>query len=948
MSSKTLVEGNGGNGNLAVKRDAEQQDATPYLEVYSPTLRPRSEKSLASSTSVDDMELELVPSTIATSELSPSTQPIATSVTTSAAPSAPTDTASEPEPSTTYQFYVHQGVYATDVDPHPEPSQAPPKKDPPKEDPPKKDPPKKDPPKTDPTPIMPVNVDETPRSTRSKYPYPNQNIYATKVDPRPEPSVNTPKKDPPKKDPPKKDPPTKPKHSTYFYVHHGVYATNVDAHPKPSEVPPKKDPPKKDPPDSQEELEPSTNVYYYPNENIYATDVDAQPESSETPPKKDLPNQKRPGTSYVNTRIYATDVDAQSEPSETPYFPPDDEENPDESRPPQPYVYPGIYATEVDSQPEPSNTAEPEPSYRKQSYVNTRVYATRVDPRPKHTKNPPQKDAPHTKEHKVKPQNRPTTYPTPTGGEYLPIQTGTRIKQRPGHSKTRHHDGPQPTGQGDDRQDDDGQDDHWKDDDNQDDDDQDDNEQNGNDQNSDDQDDDNRDRIPIHTGPVGSHPVTVYTTDKRGATQTLLIDSHPVTVFATDESGASQTLLIESPTYIDGSLILPPAATSNTQPTPNAAIATENASDKNKIDYRVYVFSGQYLSTVIAVLLSMLWKVIDTDIKRIEPFYLLSHASGTPASTLTENLLFANSYFIPLQAAWRRQWVVCLSAIVYFPLLAGVQFLAPATVFLNTATKCDIFATTRTCDNPYLAARRVTARFLQGVLGCVIVAVIAIIVLQRRRKSLLHSEPWSLAGLAALLADWGAIRDGFSGIDVGDSEEDLKRKVSGRHHQYRLANGEYRGKPHLGIEVVKNPFETVALDTLDATAAPNTSEMYLSPENTSRRPLMLRSYTLIVFELFLVGVLTLILVYRFTNADNSKMERFMSGESIWVKFLFISLGITIRFGWEPIERGTSPPPHACTDSNTTQKPVTSKSSTFFPTATNQSPSSSAITPAPSP
>ncbi|KAF8244252.1 hypothetical protein K440DRAFT_636321 [Wilcoxina mikolae CBS 423.85] len=312
----------------------------------------------------------------------------------------------------------------------------------------------------------------------------------------------------------------------------------------------------------------------------------------------------------------------------------------------------------------------------------------------------------------------------------------------------------------------------------------------------------------------------------------------------------------------------------------------------NGVDFHVYYFAFQYLPNVIAVLLSMLWRVIDTDIKRIETFYQLSE-NQPRVSFLTENLLFTNAYFVSLRAAWRQQWIVFLSAIIYFPFLASVQFLAPITIFLDTVVPCDGFQDNRTCGSPFPAIRPVLVRVLQGVLGVIAACVIAIAVLQRRRKSLLCAEPWSLAGLATLVADWSGLRRGFGAVDVGDSMGDLKRLLAGSGDRYALVNGEYQGKPHVGIQVIPGSVEG------DAPLGSPRSRRARKSWHV-QRPLALWTASIVGYILFLGGVLTILLIYQFTSG--SRIEHFMSGQGIGVKVFFVVLAVTARFGWEPIER----------------------------------------------
>jgi hypothetical protein len=397
----------------------------------------------------------------------------------------------------------------------------------------------------------------------------------------------------------------------------------------------------------------------------------------------------------------------------------------------------------------------------------------------------------------------------------------------------------------------------------------------------------------------------------------------PMTILTTDKSGAKQTLYVAKPKFINGTLAVRPTLVM-AQPTataladkskdsaapvlPNNSTTTaQKQANKGKSTefVRLVFFSGQYVPTIIAVLLSMLWKVIDTDIKRIEPFYQLSDPSGTTSEALTQNLLFDNAYFIPFQAARRRQWIVFLSAIVYNPLLAVMQFLSTSAVSIRVEKKCDPFANHRTCGDPFLASNKVMARVFQGVVGAIILTILAMIYLQARRKSLLYAEPWSLLGLATLAADWQAMKHSFGKIDLADSEEEFNRKIADQGCRYRLVHSKYRENKHLGIEVVTNPFETA--ETEDMPLNPPRSETALARMvKKVDRPLMVSNMFLLGFTVFLMGTLVLVTIYRFTHKQ--ALEEFMSTEKLGVKIFFLILGVTIRCGWEPIERGTYPSP----------------------------------------
>lgn len=401
--------------------------------------------------------------------------------------------------------------------------------------------------------------------------------------------------------------------------------------------------------------------------------------------------------------------------------------------------------------------------------------------------------------------------------------------------------------------------------------------------------------------------ITVLTTDKHGKATTQLLIESTITPTTTSRSPFEATYVADgrlatilttgpngSPTTV---LAFEIPATPSSTPAPSTDAPA--ASSHSKFDYRVVYFSAHYLPTLLAVLLSILWKPIDTDIKRLEPFYLLSSPQGAPSSALTENLLFSNTLLIPFHALRQRQWIVFLSAIIYCPLLTLVQFLASSAVSLSTTEHCDPFRPTRTCGDPFVVVSIGMVRGVQGVLGAVVVGVVGIVLLQRRREVGLFDEPWSLVGLAGLMVDWGRVRAGFEGVGVGDTEAEVEAKVRGMGRRWRIYEGVFEGQRQVGIEIVEDTQEAGAEAWSDIPVQ-DSGEIYRSPHRSPRPP-MLKTATLVLFVAFLCAVLGIILTYSLTYA--SPIEHFLSGQSILVTILFIAFGITVRFGWEPIDRG---------------------------------------------
>lgn len=73
-----------------------------------------------------------------------------------------------------------------------------------------------------------------------------------------------------------------------------------------------------------------------------------------------------------------------------------------------------------------------------------------------------------------------------------------------------------------------------------------------------------------------------------------------------------------------------------------------------------------YFPSILAILYGICWQTIDSEIKRIEPFYQTSRAGGVLArSTIFSEYISLPSFLSPFQAMRWRQWAVVLSSSIY-------------------------------------------------------------------------------------------------------------------------------------------------------------------------------------------------------------------------------------------------------------------------------------------
>jgi hypothetical protein len=100
------------------------------------------------------------------------------------------------------------------------------------------------------------------------------------------------------------------------------------------------------------------------------------------------------------------------------------------------------------------------------------------------------------------------------------------------------------------------------------------------------------------------------------------------------------------------------------------------------------LFCFEYLPTILGVLHNLLWTTVDSDIKRIEPFFQLSVPGGVDAkSSLLLDYSFQFGAFVPYMAIRKRHWVVFCSGSVAILTAFAVTPLMSAILTRETVTR---------------------------------------------------------------------------------------------------------------------------------------------------------------------------------------------------------------------------------------------------------------------
>lgn len=210
-------------------------------------------------------------------------------------------------------------------------------------------------------------------------------------------------------------------------------------------------------------------------------------------------------------------------------------------------------------------------------------------------------------------------------------------------------------------------------------------------------------------------------------------------------------------------------------------------------------FVWKYLPTMITVFYATLFSVIDSNIRRLEPYYQLSKRQGALATaSLNLDHLTMFQYFVPFNAARLSQWAVFFSSIANIVAATIALTLQNAAVDFKTTLRendpnsddrpHDIKNFIVTIDAPW--SRALTSAYV--VVGLILVFLF----FQMRRKSGLLSDPRGIAGIASMATKSHILQD-FKGLDTATRAKIHKRLAHRTYLLYKSSiwQGEFLSKP---------------------------------------------------------------------------------------------------------------------------------------------------------
>ncbi|KAJ9651679.1 hypothetical protein H2198_009061 [Neophaeococcomyces mojaviensis] len=198
-----------------------------------------------------------------------------------------------------------------------------------------------------------------------------------------------------------------------------------------------------------------------------------------------------------------------------------------------------------------------------------------------------------------------------------------------------------------------------------------------------------------------------------------------------------------------------------------------------------WFFVWKYLPTMVTILYSVMYSIMDFDIRRLEPYYQLSQPQGARASaSLNLDHLTMFQYFVPFNAARLRQWAVFASTfanIIAATIAPALQ--NPSINFeANPDGRCKDRCPPDTGMQKYwvlidpLWSRPLSVAYL------LIAITLTYLFFQLRRKSGLLSDPRGIAGIASMATKSHILQD-FKGLDLA-TRGDIHKKLA--HRTYLL------------------------------------------------------------------------------------------------------------------------------------------------------------------
>lgn len=347
-----------------------------------------------------------------------------------------------------------------------------------------------------------------------------------------------------------------------------------------------------------------------------------------------------------------------------------------------------------------------------------------------------------------------------------------------------------------------------------------------------------------------------------------------------------------------------------------------------QITLKQYIYVS-FAPLITAVVYTIPWRILDSTIREMEPFYQL-HQRGGALARDSLCLDYSTSFLItvPFKSLYRGQIIVFWSSLISLSVLALAPLSATA-FFVSTSGSCGPTAP-GPCHAVW-AVYPILARIIQGLLSFVAVLLALIIIFSFRRTSGVYNEPLSVAGLAALFHKSPFLK-GLRELNSTVKNKDLKKILAGKRYGLSSFIADDQTRCHGIVPLDMDSEAGFASRTVAAKkghySAVTTSDAGLDINNNyhpdtpsvhedfwARRSAIWEDFKLRVFYMgafiMLGGLFALLTYYHWTGPDpvtgkSSGFETFMDSGSFEVKFMMTALGVVIKLFWSKIDQGNYP------------------------------------------
>ncbi|KAI0204021.1 hypothetical protein F4808DRAFT_448795 [Astrocystis sublimbata] len=405
-----------------------------------------------------------------------------------------------------------------------------------------------------------------------------------------------------------------------------------------------------------------------------------------------------------------------------------------------------------------------------------------------------------------------------------------------------------------------------------------------------------------HTpGAPGSDDTGVTTfTDEMGSVITSTDTPPPITSLQTstltnskgDVTGTQvATVLVKPSVTVETDSAGNPTATVATYPVPPTVRTAVYSIDA------AHYFMGTFLTTLIASILAIAVRILDTNVKSFQPWHALTHEQGTSGrDSLCLDTGGWRSLLMGLRSLAGGHAVVFLASVLSLSSALLVPVSAGAILLDLRGDGCKLGGSSASNCAYVLSVSPTVSRATIGILAVMILATILLVIIVGRWQLGVYTNPWSMSTLASLSVNPNTRRmilDAATGPDTKRASSEL------RHQDFKLDNFRgAKGQMEYGI-VALDRFGGTGLSPHQNESSALTSrvedEKFLGRKHSSPF-FMLGIVGRVCLFLFVSGVLILVLYYARTGGD-TPFERFMDSDTFAVQFLFTGLGIVITLLW---------------------------------------------------